>query len=79
MEMAGSFPKNIMCNEKYRFIQIADGKKETTIDAAFVGSPNQSVQPTTRNEPYPDRFKLGKWLSKELLRLLRDKVKALTP
>jgi hypothetical protein len=48
MEMAGSFSKNIMCNEKYRFIQIADGKKETTIDQmdeAFVGSPNQSVRP----------------------------------
>jgi hypothetical protein len=28
-----------------------------------------------RNEPYPDRFKLGKWLSKELLSLFRDKVK----
>ena len=48
MEMAGSFSKNIMCNEKYRCVQIADGKKETTLDAAFVGSPKsirQTVNP----------------------------------
>ncbi len=32
-----------------------------------------------RNEPYSDRFKLVKWLSKELLSLFRAKVTALTP
>jgi hypothetical protein len=45
----------------------------------LLGLLNQSVRPTTRNERYPDRFKLGKWLSKELLSLFRAKVKALTP
>jgi hypothetical protein len=48
-----------LCIRIYRCVQIADGKKETTIDAAFVGYPNQSVRPTTRNEPSPDRFKLS--------------------
>ena len=73
MEIAGILiPTKILCvmrieisSNRFSKIYIRDscdqmrcGNKIKLL-AAVVGSPNQSVQPTTRNEPYHDRFKLN--------------------